>query len=117
VDEADTTVQEWLLLKGRRPYLVCNPWVTRSPTLLWALCYAFRACSTHTGEGSRFTFYADKYEREARVAMDAMVLTYDANADNHPAASEQGNGSGAVVYLSAPPHIGQDRRHYNGRHR
>lgn len=103
IEEANITVQLHLMKDGKRPYLVVSPWSTREPTLLWALCYAFRMASTFAGEGSRFAFFADKYERDAKDALNSMVLTYDENVDNHPDADEQGQGGGAVVLLSNPP--------------
>lgn len=112
IEEADLTVQRYLMEKGRRPCLILSPWSTHRPTQLYALAYAFRMCVTYSTENSRFQALADKYEAEARLALESMVLTYDENEDAHPDASEQGQTGSPVIFLSAPPHVGQDYRRY-----
>lgn len=103
VDEAQITVALWLLQQGRDPWLVVSPYSFREPQLLWALCFWFRALATYAGDASRFQYYADKYEADARKALESMRLTYDDNADNHPDAGEAGQGAGALLLLSDPP--------------
>lgn len=103
LSEAWVKVALYLIQQGRRPYLIVNPWTLREPTLLWALCFAFRAASTFTGEGSRFSFFADKYEQDAMRALEDMVLTYDDDGNNQPDEAEQGQSAASVLFLSNPP--------------
>lgn len=103
VDEAQITVGLWLLQQGKDPWLVVSPYSFREPQLLLALCYWFRALATYAGDVSRFQSYADKYEKDAMTALTNMRLTYDENQDNIPGISEEGQGAGAVLFLSSPP--------------
>ena len=106
VDEAQISVALWLLQQGRDPWLVVSPYSFREPQLLWALCFWFRALATYAGDASRFQFYADKYEADAKAALAAMRLTYDEDKDNQPDVGEAGQGAGAVLFLSSPPAFG-----------
>lgn len=103
IREAHTHVGLWLLQQSRDPWLVVSPYSFRDPQLLWALCFWFRALSTYAAEGSRYAYFAEKYEVEAKAALTSMKLTYDENRDNHPDVSEQGQSGASILFLSQPP--------------
>lgn len=103
IEEATITVALHIMKDGRHPCMIVSPWSFREPQLLWALCYWFRSLATFAGDASRFQFYADKYEAEAKAALASMVFTYDLDDDNHPDVAEQGNSGGALTFLSNPP--------------
>lgn len=111
IEEAHISVELELLKRGRRPYLVISPWSLREPELLFALAYAFRSIATYSGEESRFSQLADKYERMAKAAMTDLVLTYDGDNTGVPDEAKQGQGVASVIFLSAPG-PGADWRRY-----
>ncbi len=103
VDEAYIHVALWMLQQGKDPWLVVSPYSFREPQLLWALAFWFRDLATYAGDSSRFQADADKYEAAAQAALTDMRLAYDENKDNLPGIGEEGQGAGAVLFLSSPP--------------
>jgi hypothetical protein len=103
ISAAWTSIQIRLLQSGRRPYLVLSPWSLHEPLILLSLGYVFRALSTYTVGGDRYSDLSATYLKAYEDAWAQVNLTYDSDGDGHPDEGEQGQSGHPVIFLSNSP--------------
>ena len=101
IDATWDEVQAWLMMQGRRPYLILTPWALRQWHLRLTLAAVFRDYASSAGVG-KYSQLADHYDQKALEARDGITLTYDDDEDNIPDAADEGHGVEGVLMTVVP---------------
>jgi hypothetical protein len=85
IDEADTIVQSALIRKGRRPWLVLDPWALRECWLTKTLHLIYSSLSSTAAPGEvGYRDTADAYRDEYNVAWSEASVILDYDQDGFP---------------------------------
>lgn len=101
IDDAWITINNRIVSKGRRPYLVMTPWSLKEVHENLTLQCIFRDAETSVGDG-RYRKLSDDYRRDFDAAWAGLNFEYDADQDGNSDGTDR-VGAEPVVSLNCPP--------------
>jgi hypothetical protein len=102
IDEAWRQIIGRLVGRGRRPYLILDPWSLREIHLETTLSIIFRDFASSIGEG-RYLDLAESHKKTAASAWRQLTFQYDSDHDGKADGRGRRTAAEPVIYLSNAP--------------
>jgi hypothetical protein len=103
LDDAWITINNRIVSKGRRPYLIMSPWSTKELQENLTLSRIFYDASTSLQEGGgQYKRDGDRYKQDFENAWATLSFNYDSDQDGAADGTDQVSAE-PVVSLNCPP--------------